>query len=259
MKTVIWLTLTLFIENGYAFGLEQLDQKKYLFTGEIIQEDVNSFINLPDQADIYIDSQGGDGVAAFEIAKIIHKKNVTLIVFGSCSSACNYLFLASAKKIVLPYTFIGMHGLGWNAGAEVLLNRCKNKKSADCNFFRKKKEAIAERITFFSKLGISNNFFTYFQRKFSPNGKYVHFNKCNYKIENEKSYTKKYRSTISNGCYLTWGTGKPGNDMELFIPNSEFMKKHGVQGIQYFWYPNNEKSKEYIKKITKTSEIAFAK
>lgn len=259
MKKVIWLTLTILIENCYAFGLEQLDQKKYLFTGEIIQEDVNSFIHLADNADIYIDSQGGDGTAAFEIAKIINEKNVTLTVFGSCSSACNYLFLASAKKIVLPYAFIGMHGLGWNAGAEILLKKCKNKKSANCNFFKSKKENVTERIAFFSKLGINIDFFTYFQKKYSPNGKYIQFKNCNYTIENEKSYTKKYRSTISNGCYLTWGTGQPGNDMELFIPDEEFMKKYGVQGIQYFWYPTDERSKKYIKKITNTTAIAFAK
>ena len=98
MKMVIWLTLTIFIENSYAFGLEQLEQKKYLFTGEIIQEDVNSFIHLPDHADIYIDSQGGDGIAAFEIAKIINKKMFLLSYLAAALLPVTIYFWLQQEK-----------------------------------------------------------------------------------------------------------------------------------------------------------------
>lgn len=86
------------------------------FIGDIVAASLASFRAMvnenPRVTRVYIDSQGGELPSALEMARIIHDRNLTLVVDGRCFSACaNFVFVAARHKTVLPGSMVGIHEL----------------------------------------------------------------------------------------------------------------------------------------------------
>lgn len=72
---------------------------------------------------VVVDSYGGNIASALDIADVIRKRNMHIVVDGRCLSACaSYLFSAAATKTVLPGSVVAIHGLTFNYldGAKVV-------------------------------------------------------------------------------------------------------------------------------------------
>lgn len=64
----------------------------------------------PDIKVVYLHSPGGDIDAAIEIAALIRKRKLNVVVDGLCFSACaHYIFPAAVRKTVLPGSVVGIH------------------------------------------------------------------------------------------------------------------------------------------------------
>lgn len=256
VKSIVAIIAASNISTASSAEISKVANNSFLLNGPISHEDISNFKIVQKKSNVYIDSPGGDENAAFQIAKQIREKNINVTIYGRCSSACNLLFLAARNKVVLPYAYIGMHGLFWNSGSETLSNQC-TKENRNCSYFKMRSKRIAEKISYFKKIGVKAEIFSFFQKNFAMHGKYAYFPLCDYDMNDEIKYTKISRATISNSCYLTWGEQNGNNDVELFIPDKEFFNKHGVTGISYFWFAKTERQKNYIRKHYETGRVVF--
>jgi len=256
VKSIVAIIAVSNISTASSAEISKVTSNSYLLNGPISHEDIYNFQIVQKKSNVYIDSPGGDENAAFQIAKQIRRKSINVTIYGSCSSACNLLFLAARNKVVLPYAYIGMHGLFWNSGSETLSNQC-TKEDRNCSYFKTRSKRIAEKMSYFKKIGIKAEIFNFFQKNFAMHGKYAYFPLCDYDMNDEIKYTKISRATISNSCYLTWGEQNGENDVAFFIPDKEFFEKHGVTGISFFWFAKTEKQKKYIRKQYEADRIVF--
>jgi hypothetical protein len=64
---------------------------------------------------VIVDSPGGDVSSAVDIANLIHRRKLNIVVDGRCFSACaNYLFPAGHSKSLRPQSFLGIHNRTYN-------------------------------------------------------------------------------------------------------------------------------------------------
>ena len=92
---------------------EGRDHAEVCLNGRIDQSLVSEFsrISIVRHEILVLESPGGDVESALRIAEQVHKLDMSVVVPGLCASACaNYLFVAGAKKFVLPGGVVGFHG-----------------------------------------------------------------------------------------------------------------------------------------------------
>lgn len=80
----------------------RLQEPFFNMAGKIDEKLLRSFVDAPDNFEkVVVKSQGGDVIAAIEIAKIIKKRNLDVEVNGYCLSACAQYILPSARNIII--------------------------------------------------------------------------------------------------------------------------------------------------------------
>lgn len=87
--------------------------------GEITPGLALAFKDAADQAPavdtVIVDSPGGDMSSAIDIANLIYRRKLNIVIDGRCFSACaNYLFPAGNVKSARPHSFLGIHNRTYN-------------------------------------------------------------------------------------------------------------------------------------------------
>lgn len=153
-KIILSLALALTSLVTTATGLEEISNKKYLYQGEISGDDITQFNHIKSKSVLHIDSIGGDEIAALQIARKIHRKEIDIVVYGRCQGACMMLFYAAKNKTVLPYAYLGLQREVKDNIGELSAELCRSSKD---NTICKSSESHAvakERSIFLEQLGI---------------------------------------------------------------------------------------------------------
>ena len=80
-------------------------------TGMITRDTARAFAEVQKADRVYVNSQGGDGFAALEIADRMIALDSSLVVSGVCMSACAEFLIPAAKKVyALDHPIIAVHG-----------------------------------------------------------------------------------------------------------------------------------------------------
>lgn len=186
---------------------------------------------------VFIDSPGGFVDSAIEIATIIRKRQLDLVVDGRCLSACaNFIFPSAMHKVVLPGSFVGIHEqsisytdngvLKITSGndTEQILKAASDKLALD-----KFKQLKIEEKEFYENQKISQNLYvsydTYLNNRKNSFGKE--------KINFEPYYPN---------C----------PPVQMWALNKQQLTSMGIKDIGEFWYPSNDLEKKKL-----SSELKF--
>lgn len=107
---------------------------------------------------IFLDSRGGDGMAAIEIGRLLRKANAHIFVNGECSSAC-ILVLAGGVVRGAPTFSIGIHQarITLSTDAGVIKKEVSVNEDPQAKFLLEKFDASAK--TYFSDMEIPPDLF----------------------------------------------------------------------------------------------------
>ena len=175
--------------------------------------------------ELIIDSQGGDIESSIKIARILRKKEMSLVVDGRCLSSCaSFLFTAAKRKTVLPMSIVGIHdfsyliknknGNQWVSGNEI---ESQIKKTNDQDEITKYKEKKLILQNFNSEMNIKESLFVTFNS-------YVSRRKKMFEVEDIKA--KPSTSTCPS--------------IHFWILNKSQLESIGVVGIEKFWFPKDQ-------------------
>ena len=181
--------------------------------------------------DIFVDSQGGDAESTLEIADIINRLNLRLIVNGRCFSACAFLLFPAAKrKIVLRSGIVGIHEARANfldkgvstylTGNEIEMGLMQSQNIETIEKVR----IIQEKMRAFNvSYGLNNDLLQIFNAYLTRRKQILGTEKVNI-----------LEGTANCPRILMW------------VLKREQLEKMGVRGIESFWYPETKREKEAL-------------
>lgn len=185
---------------------------------------------------VVIDSQGGDVDSALDIAMVMKKHKLNLVVDGKCFSACaNYLFPAAANKTVLPGSLLAIHEKTYrenNQSQQVSVVETEEKLS---DHFTKKKLDEIKRLkqkedAFLEVMGLNKN---------------LHNAYLSFISDRDGSLKNGQRSSLRCQEVRMWGL------------NKDQLISMGVKGIGSFWFPANAEEKNMLYKYFKLPQGAI--
>lgn len=157
------------------------DVSIFCFSGLIEKTDAELAIDEKETFSIaYVNSRGGDVVAAMKLGRKIHNNDAYLIVDGRCDSSCsNYLVPAAKEVYITDNTVITMHGHPprhkWEFAASVLKAKGISKEDVlkDPSIFfdqinkredyeKYKDEIIMAEVKYFLYIGVNEAYVTRF-------------------------------------------------------------------------------------------------
>lgn len=204
-------------------------KNRFAIIGEISLMTLSKFQDAieryPNINTVVIDSNGGEVDASIEIANIISKNKMTLIVNGRCFSSCaEFIFFAAHSKFVAKYSLIGIHENQFSlynkgqiiklSGNETYSALLKLKKQSAIELYENNKKLIRN-----------------FQNEYSVNlsliNAYYSF------ISRQKVYYGDDSLNIKD-----WDLHCP--EIKLWLLNREQLELMGVKGINSFWFPSSE-------------------
>lgn len=177
---------------------------------------------------LVIDSYGGDIDAAMDIAELIGRRKMHMVVDGRCLSACaNYLFPAAATKIVLPGSVLAIHGLTVNYVDGGQVKRVSESQAAD--LFQSSvlsqnrdqfKRSVARQDAFYRQLGLRTDLYAVF---------------AHYLGHRKQLFGTDMISTTQHaqGC----------PPVQMWALDKAQLEASGVRGIKAFWTPSSEEQK----------------
>jgi hypothetical protein len=231
--TVQVLTRTIRVPERAAPDVD----RTLIFTGTIMPATVAPVASYAkkflDIRRLVIDSGGGDIDAALDFARIVRAHGWDVVVKHRCLSACaNYVFVAGARKTVLPNAWVGIHEARqiYRRPDGSLYSVSGNEVDAD--FFSKKqsekdKDAVYARedaiSALYTSLHLGRSLFLEFDD-------YVTRRKRMLGAEDVNAYPP------LPGCprFRFWAL------------NRQQLEQIGVTGIDSFWYPGNEAERNAI-------------
>lgn len=193
-----------------------------------LRESINEF---PLINEIVVDSHGGDVESAIEIARIMFKKKLNLVVEGRCLSVCAlFLFPAASNKVVLSNSVVAVHEMTSHilegntrrevSGNEIDIEIQQNSNLVIVNELKNFNMTISK---FYNEIGVRPIHYAMFTKYHSDRKRYLGTSNVNL-IEGNKSCPR----------YLGWMLDK------------QQLETSGIRGIQNFWYPQNEQERKRL-------------
>ncbi|GJJ00658.1 hypothetical protein RugamoR64_11960 [Duganella rhizosphaerae] len=180
---------------------------------------------------VVVDSYGGNIASALDIADVIRKRNMHIVVDGRCLSACaSYLFSAAATKTVLPGSVVAIHGLTFNYldGAKVVhvtesqageLFRTST-MAGNREFFDRQ---MARQNEFYRQLGVRGDLRDTFARYLA------------------------HRKQLLGTDMITAQQHAPGcPPAQMWALDKAQLEASGVRGIGAFWTPSSDEQKAQL-------------
>lgn len=216
---------------GYEKGKDNITFVGLINAGAVLNFK-EKFINNNDIKYVYIDSQGGDGEAAIDMAEFIARHDLTLVVDGLCGSACaQVLFVAAKKKMVLPESVVLVHapavhvnygdGRGWVDVSES--EAINNRQKIPDAYYQRLLLTLEHDKKFYENHRIKGRLISSYETYLK--------NRDMVRSANWKTF-----SSIWNNCpeYGAWALDR------------HQLASMGVTGMGDFWFPATEKEKKRI-------------
>jgi ATP-dependent protease ClpP protease subunit len=215
--------------------------------GELTPATAFAFASLVQQDEsihtLHIDSPGGNIASALDIATLIHKRKLKIVVDGKCLSACaNYLFVAAEMKIVLPGSVVGIHqtthhyiGKDGKRISTTALHQTDINESTTTREAASKIRALQIRENkFLEEFGVSRILFDSYAR---------------YAANREKFLASRVPTKTSYPSCPAIG---------VWLLNKAQLQSMGVNGIEEFWFPQTElERKDVIIKQRFIANVAY--
>jgi hypothetical protein len=189
--------------------------------GEFVRETLQQVREIPNPGKIkslVITSGGGWILPAIEFAKLAERYRWLIVVNEKCLSSCaNYLFLARTKKVVLPQSVIGWHGLPQDPSEfdPVAFEKYKASGQLGAEWdFMDAKTVLAGYVD-------SKEFLA--ERGIPPE-----LGRSRPQAGHSEEYVARLQALGISGAHPFWSYGRKALE-----------KKFKVQGIVYMWEPRN--------------------
>lgn len=142
-----------------------------------------------------------------------------------------------------------------------MLEKCNTDITTQhCSLFEGTRIISDSRNIFFKNKGVNPEIFSFFMNHYAKTPKIHEFDNCDFDrtFENLRFFMKKNRAYTSSSCILAWSEGDD-KDPSFMVPSRKFLEKFGIGGIEYFWYPHNNKQRAAIlkKHELENEEIIF--
>jgi ATP-dependent protease ClpP protease subunit len=204
--------------GGYISVIGELTPATAFAFASVVQQDESIHT-------IYIDSAGGNIASALDMAALIHKRKLRLVVDGKCLSACaNYLFVAAEEKDVLTGSVVGIHqathhfiGKDGKRASSTALHLTDIEEHKPTGESAAKIRALQIRESkFFEEFGVSRILFNSYVR---------------YVLNREKFMASTIATQTSYPSCPAIG---------VWLLNKTQLQSMGVKGIKEYWFPHTE-------------------
>lgn len=220
------------------------------FEGQINHDSANILIGhlRTGVKQLFISSKGGNAEAALDIAMALRQAQASITVTRYCYSSCaNYLFLTAKEKTLRPNAILGFHG-GFDQ--EVTPEVTKSLPEKFSRLLQRDSDLL--RI-----LKIDRKLFRLsyeLTKPTNPTAIYIVTTKQGeQKFENEKEAEQVYKDLKQRGEFVEFTFEFRGlSETKVYFPSEGTLKKYGVTGIQYYYYPNN---REELERLAKENEV----
>jgi hypothetical protein len=165
---------------------------------------------------LVVNSGGGWTEPAIELAKLAERHGWLVIVKDQCLSSCaNYVFLSRTKKIVLPQSVVGWHGLPKDPG------------EFDLAEFEKEK-ARTKLPPGFANIDAKMvlDYWTHSKEFLAERGIPAELCRSLPQVGHSQTYVARLQALAASGAQPFWSYGKDALE-----------KRFGIRGIIYMWEP----------------------
>lgn len=176
---------------------------------------------------LFIDSIGGDMIAAVRIAEILRSRKMTLVVDGRCLSACaQVIFVAAEKKVVMEGSLVGIHGIRIldSKGIELSLVELKSevgeRHQVDQPTWEHARRMLEKIKMFYESSNISTTLIDAFQTFEARRERFLSQRKHDYALE-------------------------PCRSIRFWALNKEQLEQFGGR-IEKFWFPNDMANRSQV-------------
>lgn len=243
----------LFLSDSALSATYEFDSENKLLrmTGEIVDADAKPMLAYLRKGveTIVVRSGGGSVVGALSMAKEINQRRIHVIVDRYCLSSCaNYLFVAAARKSLLPGAVLGFHGGVY--GDPPIQNSRPNKTrmgSVSMADFWKEDDVFFKQIGFNKELLKRSHELTApaiqtTTYKVSARGE-------NFTFDSERELKEFLSDLIQKKEKFGMSiTVNGASDSIAYFPDEKTLLMYGVKGIEAYPYPKNKQEMDLLAK-----------